>query len=166
MEGEGMMKKTKILIGLLTLSVILTGCNSKTEKNNGNETNTETSVINKKDYTNPLICKKVNTNDYNTFTEYLVYDYDKEGKNVISYTEVNTYVYKEAQTTENKERYEKWYNCANFKNVERIQKCDSSWTNDKEYKVVKSFTEKVVSNLAGIPLDEMKSDPRKGYECE
>lgn len=32
MEGEGMMKKTKILIGLLTLSVILTGCNSKTEK--------------------------------------------------------------------------------------------------------------------------------------
>ena len=36
----------------------------------------------------------------------------------------------------------------------------------KEYKVVKSFTEKVVSNLAGIPLDEMKSDPRKGYECE
>lgn len=27
-----MMKKTKILIGLLTLSVILTGCNSKTEK--------------------------------------------------------------------------------------------------------------------------------------
>ena len=72
MEGEGMMKKTKILIGLLTLSVILTGCNSKTEKNNGNVTNTETSVINKKDYTNPLICKKVNTNDYNTFTEYLV----------------------------------------------------------------------------------------------
>lgn len=53
-----MMKKTKILIGLLTLSVILTGCNSKTEKNNGNVTNTETSVINKKDYTNPLICKK------------------------------------------------------------------------------------------------------------
>ena len=68
--------------------------------------------------------------------------YDKEGKNVISYTEVNTYVYKEAQTTENKERYEKWYNCANFKNIERIQKCDSSWTNDKEYKVVKNFTEK------------------------
>ncbi len=91
-----MMKKTKILIGLLTLSVILTGCNSKTEENNGNGTNTETSAINKKDYTNPLICKKVNTNDYNTFTEYLVYDYDKEGKNVISYTEVNTYVYKEA----------------------------------------------------------------------
>ncbi len=161
-----MMKKTKILIGLLTLSVILTGCNSKTEENNGNGTNTETSAINKKDYTNPLICKKVNTNDYNTFTEYLVYDYDKEGKNVISYTEVNTYVYKEAQTTENKERYEKWYNCANFNNNERIHKCDSSWTNDKEYIVVKYFTEKVVSNLAGIPLDEMKSDPRKGYECE
>ena len=39
-----MMKKTKILIGLLTLSVILTGCSSKTEEKNGNETNTETSA--------------------------------------------------------------------------------------------------------------------------
>lgn len=160
------MKKTKIIIGLLTLCVILTGCNSKTEDNSGDEANKETSVINKIDYTNPLICKKVSTNDYNTFTEYLVYDYDKEGNNVISYTEINTYVYEEDQTTENKERYERWYNCNNLGNNERIAKCESSWTNNKEYKVVKNFTEKAVSNFEGISLDEIKSDPRNGFECE
>lgn len=162
------MKGLKFLLLGLVFSLLLTGCNSSEETGNGKDDKKEenNSIINKSDYTNPLICKKVTSSENNTITEYLIYDYDKEGTNVKAYAEINTYTYKENQSSENKDRYAKWYDCTNFSNNTRIDKCSSSWVSDKEYKITKTFTAEVVSNLEGISFSELKSQPKSGFECE
>ena len=159
------MKGLKVLVFVLGISLFLTGCGSSNKVEVKSKGKYE-SIINIGEYTNPLICKKESKTDYNTILDYLVYDYDKEGKNVLKYSEIVTYNYSEDQSTENKDRYAKWYDCSNFNNNQRISSCSSSWVNDKTFKITKEFTDSVISNLQGISLEEIKSEPTKGYTCE
>lgn len=157
------MKKTFIV--LLSL-ILLVGCEktSVKEKENKNETNKIT-IVDKKDYTNPLICKKIIEGEYNIISDYIVYDFDDEGSKVKGYTEIRLYSYKENQTIENKERYEKWYDCSNHPKI-GLKECNSSWINDKEYKVVKTFNNEKIENLLGYNINELKNDVKEGYVCE
>lgn len=157
------MKKTFIV--LLSL-ILLVGCEktSVKEKENKNETDKIT-IVDKKDYTNPLICKKITEGEYNIISDYIVYDFDDEGSKVKGYTEIRLYSYKENQTTENKERYEKWYDCSNHPKI-GLKECNSSWINDKEYKVVKTFNNEKIENLSGYNINELKNDVKEGYVCE
>ena len=154
------MKNLKKLLLLTSCVVILTGCNKKTLDDKG-----ENDIIDKSEYTNPLICKSSSTTEYNTITEYNVYDYDKEGKNVLNYKVIMTYVYTEDQSEENKTRYEKWYDCSNVSNT-NLDKCDSTWVNDKRYKVTKTYNEEKVNGLSGTSYEEMKDYVPNGFECE
>ena len=155
------MKKTFII--LLSL-ILLVGCEKTPVKENENETN-ETTIVDKKDYTNPLICKKITEGEYNTISDYIVYDFDDEGSKVKCYTEIRLYSYKENQTTENKERYEKWYDCSNHPKM-GLKECVSSWISDKEYKVTKTFNNEKVDNLSDYEMNELKNDVKEGYVCE
>lgn len=155
------MKKTFII--LLSL-ILLVGCEKTPVKENENETN-ETTIVDKKDYTNPLICKKITEGEYNTISDYIIYDFDNDGSKVTSYTEIRLYNYKENQTSENKERYEKWYDCSNQPKM-GLKECVSSWISDKEYKVTKTFNNERVDNLSDYEMNELKNDVKEGYVCE
>lgn len=155
------MEKTFII--LLSL-ILLIGCEKTPVKENENETN-ETTIVDKKDYTNPLICKKITEGEYNTISDYIIYDFDNDGSKVTSYTEIRLYSYKENQTSENKERYEKWYDCSNQPKM-GLKECVSSWISDKEYKVTKTFNNERVDNLSDYEMNELKNDVKEGYVCE
>lgn len=155
------MKKTFII--LLSL-ILLVGCEKTPVKENENETN-ETTIVDKKDYTNPLICKKITEGEYNTISDYIIYDFDNDGSKVTSYTEIRLYSYKENQTSENKERYEKWCDCSNQPKM-GLKECVSSWISDKEYKVTKTFNNERVDNLSDYEMNELKNDVKEGYVCE
>lgn len=156
-EESEYMKNLKKLLLLTSCVVILTGCNKKTLDDKG-----ENDIIDKSEYTNPLICKSSSTTEYNTITEYNVYDYDKEGKNVLNYKVIMTYVYTEDQSEENKTRYEKWYNCDNMK-FPNVLSCNASWTSNKEYKRTIEYTEDSYTSLS---KSEIKEDPKTGFICE
>ena len=94
--------KNKIFL-ILIVTLLIVGCDKK------DETKFETKpleVVDKTSYNNPLVCKKVTDATYNKITEYKVYDFDKDGKEVTGYYEIISYDYDENQSEENKSRYE------------------------------------------------------------
>lgn len=153
--------KNKIFV-ILIMALLIVGCDKK------EETKFETKpseVVDKASYNNPLVCKKTSDGSYNKITEYKVYDFDKEGKEITGYYEIISYDYDENQSEENKSRYEKWYDCSNVSNT-NLDKCDSTWVNDKRYKVTKTYNEEKVNGLSGTSYEEMKDYVPNGFECE
>lgn len=65
----------------------------------------------------------------------------------------------------NKSRYEKWYDCSNVSNT-NLYKCDSTWVNDKRYKVTKTYNQGKINGLSGTSYEEMKDYVPNGFECE
>lgn len=153
--------KNKLFL-ILIVTLLIVGCDKK------DETKFETKpleVVDKTSYNNPLVCKKVTDATYNKITEYKVYDFDKDGKEVTGYYEIISYDYDENQSEENKSRYEKWYNCSNVSNT-NLYKCDNTWVNDKRYKVTKTYNQGKISGLSGTSYEEMKDYVPNGFECE
>lgn len=152
--------KNKIFL-ILIVTLLIVGCDKK------EETKFETKpleVVDKSSYNNPLVYKKVTDASYNKITEYKIYDFDKEGKEVTGYYEIISYDYDENQSEENKSRYEKWYDCSNVSNT-NLYKCDSIGY-DKRYKVTKTYNQGKINGLSGTSYEEMKDYVPNGFECE